>query len=169
MLETGLVNPRYHDQLQTKRDWPFEPDEHPKLDEMREHEVRYRSAFLDLMRERSLDALMFPTFRFPPVMNGSITGARAKLTAAPVGSNNHYASLTGFPALNLPMGFVAGELPIGLQLMGRPRSEGTTAAGRSRLRATNPTPPAASVVMIGHDYDSLLNLSRLTRRSSSAV
>ena len=43
--------------------------------------------------------------------------------AAPVGSNNYHASLTGFPALNVPMGFVEPGLPVGLQLLGRPAGE----------------------------------------------
>ena len=94
----------------------------PRLEQMRSIRNRYREAFLDLMHQHSLDALVFPTFRFPPVLNGSITeeGIGSK---APIGSNNYYASLTGFPALNVPMGFVEPGLPIGLQLLGRPHSE----------------------------------------------
>jgi len=52
-------------------------------------------------------------------LNGSADGG----FDAPVGSNNNFASLTGFPAISIPMGFVLPGLPIGLQLMCRPRSE----------------------------------------------
>ncbi|RYZ67068.1 MAG: hypothetical protein EOP08_03555, partial [Proteobacteria bacterium] len=38
---------------------------------------------------------------------------------------NLYSSVTGFPALVVPMGFVDPGLPMGLQLFGRPWSEAT--------------------------------------------
>ena len=71
------------------------------------------------MQNHALDALVFPTFRFPPVLNGSDPTPSEEQ----IGSNNAYASLMGFPALKVPMDFVEPGLPIGLQIMGRPRSE----------------------------------------------
>ena len=122
ILDSGLVLPRYTDALRVSWQWPHRPEEHPRLKEMNVIRDQYRDAFLVVMRQYSLDALVFPTFRFPPVLNGSMIGERVG-SEAPIGSNNYYASLTGFPALNVPMGFVKPGLPIGLQLLGPPGSE----------------------------------------------
>ncbi|MEM7024152.1 MAG: amidase family protein, partial [Pseudomonadota bacterium] len=55
------------------------------------------------------------TYRYPPKRNGD--------RFTPQGSNNFWASLCGFPALSVPMGFTEAGLPLGLQLMGAPRRE----------------------------------------------
>ena len=83
---------------------------------------QWRKAILDLMQRDDQDALAFPTFRYPPVHNGSFCGDRPGATA-PVGSNNYLASLTGFPAMSVPMGLVDPGLPVGLQLLARPHDE----------------------------------------------
>jgi hypothetical protein len=45
---------------------------------------------------------------------------------SPHGNNsNRLAPPTGFPAMTMPMGFVHGRLPAGLQILGRPWSEAT--------------------------------------------
>ena len=122
ILDTRMVLPRYTDPLRVSLQWPHRPEQHPRLEQMTHIRARYRDGLLALMREHSLDALAFPTFRFPPVLNGSLIGERVG-AEAPIGSNNYYASLTGFPALNVQMGFVEPGLPIGLQLLGPPGSE----------------------------------------------
>jgi Asp-tRNA(Asn)/Glu-tRNA(Gln) amidotransferase A subunit family amidase len=114
---TRLVSARYADDVQEKVDWSFEPDHHPNRAKMNQVAAQYRAGLLDLMEDRALDALVFPTFRHPPVLNGSNPSSER------IGSNNAYASLTGFPALNVPMGLVEPGLPMGLQIMGRPHSE----------------------------------------------
>lgn len=135
VLKTGKVLDRYVDTLRESLTWPHNPQVHPRREHMHETTQRYRSAFMDLMSQGMLDALIFPTFRFPPVLNGSRDAALAG-NDAPVGSNNNFASLTGLPALNVPMGFVEPGLPVGLQLMGRPYSE-------------------ARLLQIGYDYEQL--------------
>lgn len=46
------------------------------------------------------------------------------------------ANLTGFPSLQVPCGFTAGGLPIGMQIIGKPFAEGTLLrAGRAYERA----------------------------------
>ena len=122
VLRTGMVLDRYVDKLKASLMWPYRPEDHPRREQMRQISDQYRNAFMALMNQDSLDALIFPTFRYPPVLNGNLEAERAG-NKAPVGSNNNFASLTGLPALNVPMGFVEPGLPVGLQLLGRPYSE----------------------------------------------
>ncbi len=122
VLETGLVLERYLEPLRASLEWPHLPPQHPRLTQMTDIRDRYRDAFSGLLERHDLDALAFPTFRFPPVLNGAM-GDRPDSSQAPIGSNNYYASLTGFPALNVPMGYSELGLPVGLQLLGPPGSE----------------------------------------------
>ncbi len=122
VLETNLVLERYLEPLQASLEWPHTPEQHPRLAEMHEIRDRYRDAFSGLLAQHNLDALVFPTFRFRPVLNGAM-GDRPDSTQPPIGSNNYFASLTGFPALNVPMGYCEPGLPVGLQLLGAPGSE----------------------------------------------
>jgi amidase len=70
------------------------------------------------MEEARLDALVYPTWNNPPRLIGDLN--------TPHGNNSPLLSPpTGFPALTVPMGFVQGMLPAGLQLLGRSWSEPT--------------------------------------------
>jgi Asp-tRNA(Asn)/Glu-tRNA(Gln) amidotransferase A subunit family amidase len=63
-----------------------------------------------------LDALVFPTWSHPPRRIGDLN--------TPHGNNSWQLSPpTGFPALTVPMGYVRGGLPTGLQILGDAWSE----------------------------------------------
>ena len=122
ILATGQVHPRYEDRLRSLEQWPHDVDDHPRRQEMDRIHSQYVNGLGNLVDEHDLDAFVFPTFRYPPVRNGSVPWNQLG-EIEPVGSNNYIASLTGFPALNVPMSRTAAGLPVGVQILGQPNSE----------------------------------------------
>ena len=87
-------------------------------------------AFKEFLREvlSQVDAVVHPTTPGPPALlrdaeqndrNGVVTGSLASLQM------NRPFSLLGLPAMSVPIGFDCAEMPIGLQLVGRPWAEST--------------------------------------------
>jgi Asp-tRNA(Asn)/Glu-tRNA(Gln) amidotransferase A subunit family amidase len=78
-----------------------------------------RSMVLRAMDSLELDALVYPTWSNPPRLIGDLN--------TPHGDNSQlFSPSTGFPAVNVPMGWLhGGRLPAGLTLMGRPWAENT--------------------------------------------
>ncbi|MFV2056872.1 MAG: amidase family protein [Thiohalomonadales bacterium] len=79
-----------------------------------------RKALLDavitFMDKQKLDAIIYPSWSNPARKLGD--------NDSPHGNNSPIiAPHTGQPAITIPMGFVDGNLPIGLQMLGRPFSE----------------------------------------------
>ena len=79
--------------------------------------VAFRKALLAAMDGAHVDALLYPTWSNPPRKIGDLK--------SPGGDNNQILSpQSGYPAITVPMGFTHGTLPAGLQMLGRPWSEG---------------------------------------------
>ncbi len=80
-------------------------------------EAAYREAFgaalVKVMDDQKLDALVYPTWSFPPRPIGDLT--------TPHGDNSQvYSPTSGFPALTVPMGYTRdGQLPAGVTFLGR--------------------------------------------------
>jgi amidase len=80
-------------------------------------ETAYRQAFgaavTKTMDDLKLDAFVYPTWSYPPRLIGDLN--------TPHGDNSQvYAPSSGFPAINVPMGYTrGGRLPAGITFFGR--------------------------------------------------
>lgn len=83
----------------------------------RSENVEFRKVLMDVMQTQALDAIIYPTWSYPPRKIGDLD--------SPAGDNSQYLSPhTGFPAITVPMGFTDGDLPAGISFVGRLCGEG---------------------------------------------
>ena len=78
-----------------------------------EYREQFRAAVLKTMDGLKLDAFVYPTWSNPPRLIGDLN--------TPHGDNSQvFSPTTGFPAINVPMGYTrGGSLPVGLTIFGR--------------------------------------------------
>lgn len=83
----------------------------------RAYRKKVGDAVIALMDRLNLDALVYPTWTNDPRLNGDLN--------TPEGNNNRFfGPTTGFPVVQVPMGFTLGDtLPAGMSFYGRPWSE----------------------------------------------
>jgi Asp-tRNA(Asn)/Glu-tRNA(Gln) amidotransferase A subunit family amidase len=123
VLETGQYAPYAERSLRSYLDTPM--DVHPSrwdppCPDYLEHPGR--QAFLNdlvvAMDEAGVDALVYPSWLNPPA---HLDRAREEYRGD---NSQRVAPVTGMPAITVPMGFSYGNLPAGLQILGRPYAEG---------------------------------------------
>ena len=116
IIDSGDYHPYLRYSLSTQVQDSLPPELHSNYVPYLEAQTGLQQAILQLMDDHQLDALIYPTYNYPPRLTGdlnTIYGANSSTLSPP----------TGFPAFNVPMGFSFGTLPAGLQILGRPFSE----------------------------------------------
>ena len=81
------------------------------------YRAQFREAVVNTMDRLKLDAFVYPTWSNPPRLIGDLN--------TPAGDNSQvFSPTTGFPAINVPMGYSrGGTLPVGITFYGRAWSE----------------------------------------------
>jgi Asp-tRNA(Asn)/Glu-tRNA(Gln) amidotransferase A subunit family amidase len=118
-LDEIIASKKYHPSIE-QRLLQFQQFTSPAQDARCKEAVtnakKLEASLRTLMWERRLDALVYPTWSNPPRLIGDLS--------SPHGNNSFQLSPpTGFPAITVPMGYVAGGLPVGLQFLGDAWSE----------------------------------------------
>ena len=120
VVDSGLYLPYIDRQMKRNVDPTPRPNapKGPCLDTWHDKgKIAFRNAVLAAMEANHLDVILYPTWSNPPRLVGDLK--------SPGGDNNQVLSpMTGFPAVTVPMGFTHGNLPAGLQLLGRAFDEG---------------------------------------------
>jgi amidase len=119
IIKSGGFHPSAQRRLEQAEQGPENGPDSPacKADTMYRDQVR--GAVNQTMDKLKLDAFVYPTWSNPPRLIGDLN--------TPAGDNSQfYSPTTGFPAINVPMGFSrGGTLPAGMTIYGRAWSEPT--------------------------------------------
>ena len=119
IIKSGRFHPSSQFRLDSAQKGPENGPESPACAADREYRAKVGAAVLKTMDRLHLDAFVYPTWSNAPRLIGDLN--------TPAGDNSQfYSPTTGFPAINVPMGFSrGGTLPAGMTLYGRPWSEPT--------------------------------------------
>ena len=119
IIKSGRFHPSAQRRLEQAERGPENGPETPACQAETSYRDKVREAVLKTMDKLKLDAFVYPTWSNPPRLIGDLN--------TPAGDNSQFFSpTTGFPAINVPMGFTrGGTLPAGLTIFGRAWSEGT--------------------------------------------
>jgi len=118
IIRSRNFHPSIQLRLQQSQDGPENGPDTPACRAEQEYREQFRGAVQHTMDSATLDAFVYPTWSNPPRLIGDLN--------TPHGDNSQvFAPTTGWPAVNVPMGYTRGTLPIGLTFFGRAWSEPT--------------------------------------------
>ncbi len=111
ILESRGYHPTIRARLEYFRDIEGSPNENDACIRSLANHDRLRAAVRRELATNGLDAMVYPTWANAPRLIGDLN--------SPHGDNSQDLSPhTGFPAITVPMGYVKGTLPVGLQFFG---------------------------------------------------
>jgi Asp-tRNA(Asn)/Glu-tRNA(Gln) amidotransferase A subunit family amidase len=118
VIKSRRFHPTVQRRLEQSQDGPENgPDSAPCQAEAT-YRQQVRDAVLKAMEAGRVDALVYPTWSNPPRLIGDLN--------TPHGDNSQFFSpTTGFPSINVPMGYARGALPAGITFFGRAWDEAT--------------------------------------------
>jgi amidase len=119
IIESGGFHPSVQRRLEMSEKGPENGPDSSSCQANQAFRDKIREAVIDTMDKLKLDAFVYPTWSNPPRLIGDLN--------TPHGDNSQFFSpTTGFPAINVPMGFTrGGTLPAGMTIFGRAWSETT--------------------------------------------
>jgi Asp-tRNA(Asn)/Glu-tRNA(Gln) amidotransferase A subunit family amidase len=117
IIKSRGFHPSVQARLETAEKGAENGPETPACKAETEYRDKVRAAVNQTMDKLKLDAFVYPTWSNVPRLIGDLN--------TPAGDNSQfYSPTTGFPAINVPMGFTrGGTLPIGMTIYGRAWSE----------------------------------------------
>jgi Asp-tRNA(Asn)/Glu-tRNA(Gln) amidotransferase A subunit family amidase len=119
IIKSGRFHPTVQRRLEQAEQGPENGPDTPACQAETAYREQVRQAVLKTMDALKLEALVYPTWSNPPRLIGDLN--------SPHGDNSQFFSpTTGFPAIQVPMGFTRGaRLPAGMTIYGRPWDEAT--------------------------------------------
>jgi Asp-tRNA(Asn)/Glu-tRNA(Gln) amidotransferase A subunit family amidase len=118
IAKSGKFHPLIQELIFRAGGVPRPPHEDPYCEPVREGTRQLRRLLTKVVAEHKLDAFVYPSWSIPPRLIGDLN--------SPDGLNSgRLASPTAYPSITVPMGYVHGTLPVGLEFLGLPWSDGT--------------------------------------------
>jgi Asp-tRNA(Asn)/Glu-tRNA(Gln) amidotransferase A subunit family amidase len=119
VLKSGEFHPNNRQRIENALKDPGKGPDSPECQARGAYVASFREAVSSTMRRLRLDAFVYPTWSNPPRLIGDLN--------TPHGDNSQlFSPGTGFPAINVPMGYTrGGTLPAGITFFGGEWSEET--------------------------------------------
>ena len=117
IIQSGRFHPSVQRRLEQADRGPENGPDSPACQADKTYRDQVREAVMKTMDRLKLDAFVYPTWSNPPRLIGDLN--------TPAGDNSQFFSpTTGFPAINVPMGYTHGDvLPAGMTIYGRAWTE----------------------------------------------
>ncbi len=117
IVKSGKFHPSAQKRLEDAEKGPENGPDSEACQADAAYREQFRETVLKTMDRLKLDAFVYPTWSNPPRLIGDLN--------TPAGDNSQiFSPTTGFPAINVPMGYSrGGTLPVGMTFYGRAWSE----------------------------------------------